>query len=200
MIWIITSPERIYEEEKIIADLLQAGAHRILLRKPSWQPREYMALLDKTDPSCYARIIVRDNFQVCQRFPVGGLHLSGKVRESMNCRELQLCLQRYRNCSTGIHDMADITSMAPQFTTLLLSPVFDSISKAGYNGRFAQPLPDKKGRQVLGMGGIDASNISRLKDWHYDGAALLGAIWQQPEQAVNNYQRIQAQWNSNDHP
>lgn len=194
MIWIVTTPERVYEEDRIIADLLQAGVSHILLRKPSWQTADYFAFLDNMHPEWLPRFIVRDQPAVCSRFPVGGLHLSAQVRENTGICDLQ----RFPLCSTGIHDTADIATMPPPFTVLLLSPVFDSISKAGYQSRFAQPLPDKHGKQVLALGGVNASNISRLKAWHFDGAALLGAIWQQPQKAVTLYQRIQQRWNNND--
>lgn len=199
MVWIITSPERIHGEEKIIAALLQAGAARIVLRKPYWETREYNMLLEEIDPAFFPAVIVHDNFQVCNKYPVGGIHLSGKVRGSMTTNELQLCLQRYTHSSTGIHDTADIGAMPPQFNTLLLSPVFNSISKPGYTGRFAQPLPDKQGRQIFAMGGVNAANIGRVKQWHFDGVAVLGAIWQEPAKAVDNYLRIQELWNRNDH-
>ncbi|NML36300.1 thiamine phosphate synthase [Chitinophaga sp. G-6-1-13] len=194
MIWVVTPPERIHEEEKIVADLLQAGASHILLRKPSWQTADYLDFLEKTAPEWHPRIIVRDQPEASSRFPVGGLHLSEKARSSIDTRTLQ----GFPLCSTGIHDTAAIATMPPLFSVLLLSPVFDSISKAGHHGRFAQPLPDKQGRQVLALGGVDASNIHQLKAWHFDGAAVLGAIWQQPGKAVTLYQRIQERWNSND--
>nr|WP_295874103.1 thiamine phosphate synthase [uncultured Chitinophaga sp.] len=194
MLWIVTSPERIHEEEKIVADLLQAGASYILLRKPSWQTADYLAFLGNTDPAWLPRFIVRDQPAVSSRFPIGGLHLSANARNGIDSRDLQ----RFPLCSTGIHDAAAIATMPPPFSVLLLSPVFDSISKAGYHGRFAQPLPDKQGKRVLALGGVNASNIHQLKAWHFDGAALLGAIWQQPHKAVTTYQRIQQRWNSND--
>ncbi|SKA14534.1 thiamine-phosphate pyrophosphorylase [Chitinophaga eiseniae] len=194
MLWIVTSPERIHEEAKIVTDLLQAGASHILLRKPSWQTADYLAFLDNTDPEWLPRFIVRDQPAINSRFPVGGLHLSANARCSIDNRDLQ----HFPLCSTGIHDTAAIATIPPQFSVLLLSPVFNSISKAGYQGRFAQPLPGKQGKQVLALGGVNASNIHRLKAWHFDGAALLGAIWQQPDKAVTTYQRIQQRWNSND--
>ncbi|MGN7822338.1 thiamine phosphate synthase [Chitinophaga sp. 22536] len=194
MIWVVTSPERIYEEEKIVADLLQAGASHILLRKPSWQTADYLAFLEKTAPEWHPRIIVRDQPDISSRFAAGGLHLSEKARYSTDAH----ALSRFPLCSTGIHDTTAIATMPPHFSVLLLSPVFNSISKTSHHGRFAQPLPDKQGRQVLALGGVDASNIHQLKAWHFDGAAVLGAIWQQPGKAVTIYQRIQQRWNSND--
>lgn len=194
MLWIVTSPERIYEEAKIIADLLQAGASYILLRKPSWQTADYLAFLDNTDPQWLPRFIIRDQPAAGCHFPVGGLHLSASARAGTDNRDLQ----RFALCSTSIHDTAAIGIMPPSFSVLLLSPVFDSISKTGYQGRFAKPLPDKHGKQILALGGVNASNIHRLKAWHFDGAALLGAIWQQPDKAVTIFQRIQQRWNSND--
>ncbi|WP_160712225.1 thiamine phosphate synthase [Chitinophaga solisilvae] len=196
MIWILTSPERIHEEAVIIDALLQAGVDRIMLRKPQWRAPEYDALMEEIDPAWFPRIIVHDNFSVCNKYPVGGIHLSGKTRDHMTGCELDLCLQRYPNSSTGIHDTAAIALMHRQFDTLLLSPVFNSISKLGYYGRFAGSLPEKQ-RRVFAMGGVDAGNIHQVWQWGFDGAALLGAIWQDPFKAVENYQRIQEIWNRN---
>ncbi|CAL1521215.1 thiamine phosphate synthase [Chitinophaga sp. MM2321] len=198
MIWIITSPERLNEEGKILTALLKAGVSRILLRKPQWTPEAYHDLIAAIDPAFYSKIIIHDNFQVCHTYALGGIHLSGKMRNSITGSEWQLCLRQYPLRSTGIHHPSEIATMDKQFSALLLSPVFNSISKPGYGGRFAQALDNKAGHTILALGGVDHTNITHLKQWHFDGAALLGAIWKQPAKAVDNYYRIQELWNRND--
>jgi thiamine-phosphate pyrophosphorylase len=48
------------------------------------------------------------------------------------------------------------------------------------------------------LGGVDHTNVGLLKQWQFDGAALLGIIWKTPLQAVENYYRIQELWNRSD--
>lgn len=222
MIWIITSPERLHEEERVIAALLSAGTSRVLLRKPDWTTEEYAALLDTIHPDCYDRILIRDQPLLAEQYGLAGTHWSGAARAVY---ETQLCHQDnaavpknsitpatksiWKNISnealnvlltnsTGIHSASEIASTHIRYSTLLLSPVFNSISKPGYAGRTEGMLTNKDHRPVLALGGVDHTNIILLKQWHFDGAALLGAIWKTPAKAVENYYRIQQLWNKSD--
>jgi thiamine-phosphate pyrophosphorylase len=64
-----------------------------------------------------------------------------------------------------------------------LSPVFDSISKAGYNSGFTYATlkeASKKGiieGNVIALGGISTSNIASIVDMGFGGVAVLGAVW-----------------------
>lgn len=98
---------------------------------------------------------------------------------------------RYCNpvLSTSIHTPE---SPGPAWQYLLLGPLFDSISKKGYRGKahlFTAVPPN-----CIAIGGIDASNITHAKAMGFQGAALLGAIWQNPALAVKNYRIIQTLW------
>lgn len=212
MIWIITSPERIHEEVNIIAALLVAGVERVLLRKPDWSTAQHTALLDKLPPECYSRLLIRDHAALAARYGLGGVHWSGEEMHRLftgNGKTLpvtskteqptrSLSPENFKENSTGIHSADDITLTDKRFQTLLLSPVFNSISKPGYHGLLEGMLPDKNNRQVLALGGVDHTNIHLLRNWQFDGAALLGAIWKTPAQAVENYYRIQQLWNKSD--
>jgi len=66
-----------------------------------------------------------------------------------------------------------------------LSPIFDSISKAGYRAKYSkEELKEgiaawKKNcsQKLFALGGIEASNIAELAELGFDGAAVLGAVW-----------------------
>lgn len=227
LIWIITSPERIHEEAPVINALLAAGATRVLLRKPGWSLQQYTDLLDKIPAEYYHRLLIRDQPLLAHSYKLAGVHWSGEARHQMapattgsnviltgeentgiakmapvftqkQQHHRYLSPENFKENSTGIHSKYEITLTDIRFNTLLLSPVFNSISKPGYHGRQEGMLPEKNGRQVLALGGVDHSNIYLLKNWQFDGAALLGAIWKTPARAVENYCRIQQLWNRND--
>lgn len=202
----------------IIAALLTAGVKRVLLRKPGWSTEQYTALLDKLPPEYYSRLLIRDHAALAARYGLAGVHWSGEeMRRSVAADSKYtsngetapvtgkkepptryLSPENFKENSTGIHSTEDITSTDKRFQTLLLSPVFNSISKPGYHGRIEGILPDKNNRPVLALGGVDHTNIHLLRHWQFDGAALLGAIWKTPAQAVENYYRIQQLWNKSD--
>jgi len=75
-----------------------------------------------------------------------------------------------------------------------LSPVFDSISKFGYKAKYNhQELKDgiaawrdfqKKenlSQKLFALGGVAAENIAELASLGFDGAAVLGAVWHNPD-------------------
>ncbi|HWV68513.1 hypothetical protein [Chitinophaga sp.] len=227
MIWIITSPERIYEEAPVITALLAAGATRILLRKPGWSTQQYTRLLDKIPAEYYSQLMIRDQPLLACRYKLAGVHWSGEARlqmhpavaggntvltngENTGMEEMwpvsgqrkqqfrYLSPENFKENSTGIHSAKELTLTSTRFNTLLLSPVFNSISKPGYHGRHTGMLPEKNNRQVLALGGVNHTNVHLLKNWQFDGAALLGAIWKTPAQAVETYCRIQQLWNKSD--
>lgn len=191
MIWVITSPERIHEEKQIIAALLSAGASRVVLRKPGWTTAQYRALLDNIPPDYYNQLLIRDEPLLAAEYGLAGVHWSKGV-SAFHATTI------YTENSIGIHSADEITVTNTRYSILLLSPVFNSISKPGYTGRAAGMLTNKDHRPVLALGGVDHTNIILLKKWQFDGAALLGAIWQTPAKAVENYYRIQELWNKSD--
>ena len=83
---------------------------------------------------------------------------------------------------------------------MFYSPVFASISKPGYGPAVsldlvAQQVAAIRGRQaalpqgrlpqdrlplLIGLGGVSADNVALLQQAGFDGAALMGALWQTP--------------------
>ncbi|MDR2731658.1 MAG: thiamine phosphate synthase [Fibromonadaceae bacterium] len=71
-----------------------------------------------------------------------------------------------------------------------LSPVFDSISKFGYKSKFGkQELRDgiaawrehNHTPLLFALGGVEAGNLAELAELGFDGAAVLGAVWHNPD-------------------
>jgi thiamine-phosphate pyrophosphorylase len=198
MLSIITSPEHIPEEARILQELLQAGVQRILLRKPGWQMQQYATLIEAIDPAYYQSMMISQYPDLCAQCGLGGVHFGEVAREALTPGQMEYFSRQQWVTSTSIHTPALLPVLGNNWHTLLLGPVFNSISKPGYNSRVRTDTPlDKTGctAQVIALGGVDHSNIHLLRELHFDGAALLGAIWKDPSQAINNYQRLQQIWN-----
>jgi thiamine-phosphate pyrophosphorylase len=62
-----------------------------------------------------------------------------------------------------------------------LSPIYNSISKPGYNSSFdlfdAQLLSALKRQKVIALGGVTPDKFQQLHDAGFAGAALLGYVW-----------------------
>ncbi|RYC71700.1 thiamine phosphate synthase [Spirosoma sordidisoli] len=93
--------------------------------------------------------------------------------------------------STSIHHLSEWANLAGRVSMVFYSPVFASISKPGYGPSVSL---DTIGRQLLalreqhtqlplliGLGGITAKNVALVRQAGFDGAALMGGLWQQPD-------------------
>lgn len=104
--------------------------------------------------------------------------------------------------STSIHRLEDWPALAGQVEIVLYSPLFPSISKAGYGpsidldslARQVQAIRSQHHQnlpRLIGLGGIDAGNVTLVHQAGFDGAALMGALWQSPD-PVATLQHIKA--------
>ena len=202
MVLVITHPTPIPDETLIWKDLLDAGADALLLRRPHWDAAACSQALEQLDPACYQRTLVAQHWELYQRFGLMGVHLSEILRNSTPVPELDNWRGKGCLLSTGIRDAAALPQAKAPWDFLLLSPVFDSISKPGYKGRFRDGFQlQRKGCQakVLALGGVDRHNAAQARQMGFDGIALLGAIWQHPAKAAEQLHTIRKQWNMNAH-
>ena len=95
------------------------------------------------------------------------------------------------DCSGGAgtgHDseMCRVAARKQVMDDVLLSPIFDSISKKGYASAFSPSQLEEAAsqgiidHQVVALGGVTLDKLPLLESWHFGGAAMLGSIWQQP--------------------
>lgn len=132
MIWVITSPERLHEEAARINRLMTV-ADVLLLRKPGWTAGEYAVLLEQIHPRYRSRIMIAEQPALLQEYGLMGLHMSERTRQHASPAMLERYLALGVVLSTSIHQPECPGDM---WGHLLLGPVFDSISKPGYGGRF----------------------------------------------------------------
>ncbi len=95
------------------------------------------------------------------------------------------------------HSLKEMDDCKEEYSYAFLSPIFDSISKAGYKSKFdlkelkRSPLLGRgAGGEVIALGGIDENTIHEAVDLGFDGVAVLGAIWMS-EDPLKNFIKLQ---------
>lgn len=192
MIIVITLPHFFDGEAEAITAKFQSGLQRLHLRKPDSTADACRQLLDDI-PECYHdRIVLHDHFQLMDEYRLGGIHLNSRNTaplrmpregESVSCSchslgELQQRKVEGYTCADG---------NSGQFTYLSLSPIFDSISKEGYNSNFSEEDITKAqtegiiDERVMALGGICHDNIHKVREWGFGGAMILGDAWRKPQ-------------------
>lgn len=217
MIWVVTAPGTVPGEASILYSLFSAGLETLLLRKPGWSAAEYELLLQSVPPGFRNRIMLAGYPELVEPYGLKGLHLSEQLRAVVPSCEIA----RFRHSgfvvSTSVHAMEEppVNGFGHQafektddsqpaihgnaanrawpegWDHLILGPVFDSISKPGYTGRHFSCIP----ANAVGIGGITPTNTGKVKQLGFRGAALLGAIWQEPSLAVEIFIQAKESWN-----
>lgn len=179
-------------EVEIINALFEAGMERFHLRKPDWDLNAYQSFLHHIPSKHHPKISIHGHHELRNTFHLGGLHFTEKHRESLGLVAIQSLQVTGLKLSTSFHNTEQIKAWDGVFDYAFLSPVFDSISKQGYKGAFQEDFivgSDFKS-EIIGLGGIRAEHIEKVREMNFAGAAVLGTIWKKPQLAVENFKQL----------
>lgn len=181
MLIVISHSELLDKEEYYIEKLLSEGVDFFHLRKPSLSEKDIQNLIKKIPNQILGKVTLHNNFQLLDKFELGGIHFSSDKKN---------IIKSYQNSglrlSTSCHSFDEIDNLPGYIDYTFLSPVFNSISKENYNGRFENnktkaKLCNNYPFKVIALGGIDETNINKVSYLGFDGAAMLGRIWSNPD-------------------
>jgi len=177
---IVTQPEYFDGEAAMINRLFESGARLLHLRKPTNDEAGFRQLMEEIDPAYYPFIALHQHHSLALEFGIGRLHFTEYLREQLRQDTRKELVANGWILSSSVHRINDLGTLQ-DYSYVLFGPVFNSISKAGYNSRL-QPgftLPPHEIR-VFAIGGVAADNLAAVQQMGFDGAAVLGTIWQQP--------------------
>ncbi len=183
---VVTYPEFIPGESDKINSLFEAGMEKLHIRKPNAIKEAYIELLEGISPKYYDRIKIHEFFELADNYTILGVHLNARNPEYLGKRKV--------NISKSCHSIEELEDI-DRYDYVFLSPVFDSISKEGYQAAFSNETLTKASsngkinQKVIALGGINGQTLPLLKSYSFGGAAVLGAIWQ-TENVVGNLLKL----------
>lgn len=202
---VISNPEPIENESTIINELFREGLGVLHLRKPNESENELCKLIEKIDQQYHDKIALHQHFSLTERFKIKRLHFSEKNRALYTIEQLMEFKNKGFTLSTSVHSMEDYNSLNQLFQYAFIGPVFESISKLNYKPSFdiveqlnKQQMLKQKAKafqhdqrprevRIYGIGGVDHTKLEQMKN--FDGVALLGAIWNYRENAIEEYKK-----------
>ncbi|CDF79370.1 thiamin-phosphate pyrophosphorylase [Formosa agariphila KMM 3901] len=194
MIVLIAPETDLPNEIEILHQLFEAGLQYYHLRKPNKNYEEHVTYLKEIDTQFHNRIVVHYVHELVNVFNLKGIHFQEQKRIDHidNPGQYFKGLNMFgKTISSSFHEPEDLAHCYFEFDYHLLSPVFSSISKAGYVGRgFDVNHIDKI---VIGMGGVTEFNIETFKKLGYKGVGVLGGIWNS-ENPLDVFNKIQSQF------
>lgn len=207
---IILSPDTDIPQETTTANrLLDMGAHRFHIRKPHYTSAQYEQYIAQINPQHRRRLVIHGSYELYSNLKIGGIHLNTAARGNKEVWD-QLKGIPASAISTSFHSWQEITDNTYPYRYVFISPLFDSISKSGYKAAIAlQDISDTRKKaekdhrfcpQIVGLGGISPHNMPQLLQHGYDGAALLGSIWQSPDPIAAFVEVVMAINPDHEHP
>ena len=176
---ILISPETdIHDEIDLLNEMFRQGLTHFHLRKPNKSSIDLEKYLERIDSKYLKNVVMHLHHDLVEKKGLRGYHFQEQARLDLGTKADQLIRlhqSKGYSCSSSFHEPADISACTVTYDYRLLSPVFSSISKQGYEGRgFAISHIHQK---IVGMGGVDAENIEKIKEMGYGGIGVLGGVW-----------------------
>ncbi len=190
---VISHPDLLPGEATIIQQMFEEGLAFFHLRKPGAGEQAVRQLLDAIPAVYHNRIAMHGFFHLMPEYNIHRWHFREEHRQATTAESLFQLKDKGYTLSTSVHDIETIQNLSSCFSYTFFSPVFDSISKQQYRGVAGNDFyltDEQKPVPVIALGGIDAGNIKKVSEMNFDGAAVLGAIWNEPAKAVENFKII----------
>lgn len=209
MLIVLTHPEALANESELLNQLFAEGLECLHLRKPNYSKTEYETILKAIAPEHKRKVVLHQFHELASKYNIKGLHLREESRINLSVSGMKDLKKEMKlknlTLSSSFHSKAEIEISGNEFNYVFLSPVFDSISKQGYLrndelGMMNDEWKSKVKTNIIALGGIDSNNIHAIKGMGYDGAAVLAAIWQKPEEALATFANLKKTFiNSSNH-
>jgi len=196
MLVVFSYPTAVIDEASAINALFDEGLEILHLRKTRASVDEIKVLIEKIKPQYSYKIALHQHHELAVNFGINRLHFTEAKRNEMG-EEALTALCEENNLSTSIHQVEFYESLSFSFNYTFFGPVFNSISKQGYTSSLKDDFlfPVKKNLpKVIAIGGVNATNIHRVKQMQFDGAATLGTIWQKPGEIIQQFKALQKAW------
>jgi thiamine-phosphate pyrophosphorylase len=198
---IIYTPEQdqISEIEKIVS-MFEMGADYLYLRKPEKDISYWYAYIEQF-PYGWESKMITSEFKLLHDLKLGGFHFKRETLNNISEKDLIENLKMLKDSSikssVTAHDLSELNKYDGQFDIVLISPLFDSISKKEYHGNWdfeklkifienRTPLSTL----LIGQGGIVDKNFMEVQSLGLDGYALLGYLWNSSEDVIKNFKKL----------
>lgn len=175
---LITEPDFIPDEEKFINAFFNEGLGILHLRKPEATALQMHELISKIDEKFHSRIMIHSHYELFETFKIRGVHFTENSKGQIRSYEKVQCKK-----SLAVHELSDLKCVDNSIDYVFLSPLFSSVSKAGYSKQWnfesiKAELSEYRNFKVMALGGITLDNVKQVKELGFDDFALLGSIWE----------------------
>lgn len=195
---IFTYPDDLPGEIEKIIHLMEEGVDFVHIRKPDYSLGQLIEFISNIPEEYHQKLMIHNHYPLVGEFDLAGINLNRKaMAELVPEEEVDKCfIQPLVQTRFGIeinrikpklvsysaHSFEEIEGLSFNPDYVFLSPIFDSISKEGYESAF-EDLEELKSRlkkkkfRTIALGGIDDAKMSICEELGFNGTAMLGNVW-----------------------
>ena len=131
---VVTTPEPVPGEREVTVQLFELGLLRLHLRRPNANIADIRTWLQGDPAEYHRRIRLHQTWDLALEFGLEGLHAGAKMQDAAGLAKAINILEQVPGLqlSLALHDPSRIPLLGPPYHEALLSPVFESLSKQGY--------------------------------------------------------------------
>ncbi len=175
---IITDPQFLRNEAKVINALFAEGLDTLHLRKPDASVDQLSDLISEIDSRFHSKIMIHNHYLLTGKFSLKGIHFTEKTKSNYSSFEFAKCSK-----SWAVHELEELDVVPTDIDYVLFSPLFESISKQGYGRKWnleelKSELRKNHSFKKIALGGINQDNFQKAYDLGFDDVAVLGCIWE----------------------
>lgn len=170
---LISYPKQLLIEYELLFKMFDEGLECFHLRKPGLSDQEVANFLNRVPVPIRPNVTLHGHKEVAEKYKLGGLHLPvGEDFGDWQGRK-----------SRSFHSFEEVENCQEELDYAFLSPIFKSISKRNYPAAFSEAeltgfLATRKTTfPLMALGGVDLSNLEKVHEHGFQGAAVLGSIW-----------------------
>lgn len=188
---VVSNPDATANEDEIVNSLFDEGLKLFHLRKPDYNKKDLITLLNKINSKHHSKIALHQHHTLTEQFEINRIHFTESERLKTTSDDLRKLKEECFTLSTSIHSLRDYQLLSDSFSYTFFGPVFESISKQGYKPQSDKmvPLAEIKDRKIkiIAIGGITVDMIEKTEQASFDGVALHGAIWSDTKNAIKTF-------------
>ncbi len=180
---LFTPPSHFSDELTLLNYFFENGLNHLHVRKPKWTVLNLEEYLQAIPKQFHQYIMLHQHHHLVEKYDLKGYHFTEKSRNEI----IELNKQEGKMYSTGFHSFEAALESDIMWDYIFLSPIFDSISKEGYTSQFSENALKEglssllKCQKVMALGGVSLVNLSKVKEYGFDGYGILGGIWNKEE-------------------
>ena len=185
---VVSNVADVENEIAIVEAMLMEGLEVFHLRKPHYTTKDYETYIERINPKLRKKIVIHSRHNLAGKYGLRGMHISkthkrAPLRTFFRIFKLRF-IDKTLTLSTNYSALGTLLRDKKKYAYVFLSPIFNSVSKAGKKGRFRlSRIPEalKKARRyhkiIYASGGVTIDKLEKVKELGFDGVCATGNIW-----------------------